>query len=73
MELTLFKTAWGSVGTLADAIAQCKAANFQGLEAPAPLDAAERRAFFEALAAAGLAWIAEVSTCTPTGACYAGA
>ena len=66
-ELLLFKTAWGAESDLAHNIAQCKAAGFAGLEAPAPLDAAERAAFFAALAAAGLRWVAEVSTCTPTG------
>jgi hypothetical protein len=67
MELSLFKTAWGAEGTLTDWVQQCRDAGFAGLEAPAPLDAAERAAFFDTLAASGLAWIAEVSTCTPTG------
>jgi hypothetical protein len=67
MELSLFKTAWGAEGTLGGWVQQCRDAGFAGLEAPAPLDAAERAAFFDTLAASGLAWIAEVSTCTPTG------
>ncbi len=67
MELALFKTLWGHDGTLDEAIQQCKDAGFQGIEAPAPVDAAERSAFFESLQGAGLQWIAEVSTCTLSG------
>ena len=64
--LLLFKTAWGS-GDLASMLRQAKEARFDGIEAPAPADPAERDAFFAALRASGLAWIAEVSTCTPAG------
>ena len=67
MELALFKTLWGHEGTLAEAIQLCKEAGFRGIEAPAPLDAGERSAFFGLLQAAGLQWIAEISTCTPSG------
>lgn len=67
MELALFKTLWGHRGTLPEAIQLCKEAGFQGIEAPAPLDAGERSAFFESLHGAGLQWIAEISTCTPGG------
>jgi len=64
--LLLFKTAWGS-GDLDSMLRQAQEAQFDGIEAPAPLDPAQRAAFFAALRASGLAWIAEVSTCTPTG------
>jgi hypothetical protein len=64
--LQLFKTAWGS-GDLASMLLQAKEARFDGIEAPAPAEAEERAAFFAALRASGLAWIAEVSTCTPAG------
>jgi hypothetical protein len=67
MELSLFKTLWGHDGSLAEAIALCHAAGFQGIEAPAPLDPAERELFFAELAAGGMEWIAEISTCTPAG------
>ncbi|MEO8615450.1 MAG: TIM barrel protein [Luteolibacter sp.] len=67
MELALFKTLWGHVGSLSEAISKCKEAGFQGIEAPAPLDLAKRVEFFEALESADLEWIAEVSTCTPPG------
>ena len=64
--LQLFKTAWGS-GDLDSMLRQAKDAQFDGIEAPAPLDPSERAAFFATLRASGLAWIAEVSTCTPAG------
>ena len=64
--LLLFKTAWGS-GDLDSMLRQAKEAHFDGIEAPAPLDPSERAAFFSALRASGLSWIAEVSTCTPVG------
>lgn len=67
MELALFKTLWGHDGGLDEAIQLCKNAGFQGIEAPAPLDAGERHAFFESIQSAGLQWIAEISTCTPSG------
>lgn len=69
MELSLFKTLWGHEGSLAEAIALCHAAGFQGIEAPAPPDPAERESFFAELAGGGMEWIAEISTCTPAG-CY---
>jgi sugar phosphate isomerase/epimerase len=64
--LLLFKTAWGS-GDLDSMLRQAKEAAFDGVEAPAPLDPSQRAAFLATLAASGLAWIAEVSTCTPVG------
>ncbi len=67
MELALFKTLWGHDGTLDEAIGLCKDAGFQGIEAPAPLDKPTRMAFFESIETAGLQWIAEISTCTPSG------
>ena len=67
MELSLYKTLWGHDGSLRDAIALCQDAGFHGIEAPAPLEAADRAVFFAELAAAQLEWIAEISTCTPAG------
>mgnify|MGYP003640595938 CR=1 FL=1 len=67
MKLSLFKTLWGHESSLSDAIQCCHDAGFQGIESPAPRDGSERKAFFEALEAADLKWIAEVSTCTLDG------
>ena len=67
MKLSLFKTLWGHEGTVDEALSLCKEANFQGLEAPAPSDTAEREAFFASIQSAGMDWIAEVSTCTAPG------
>jgi sugar phosphate isomerase/epimerase len=67
MKATLFKTVWGHHGTFAEAIKLAKEAGFGGMEAPAPLDTGERKAFFRDLEEGGVKWIAEVSTCTPEG------
>ncbi len=67
MNLSLFKTLWGHDGTVDEALTLCKGSNFQGLEAPAPTDPAEREAFFSSIQSAGMDWIAEVSTCTAPG------
>lgn len=67
MELALYKTLWGHDGSLDDAIRDGKAAGFQGIEGPAPLDSAAREEFFETMRSSGLDWIAEVSSCTPAG------
>lgn len=65
MKACLFKTLWGHEGALASAIEQALDAGFEGIEGPAPLDAGERRSFFQELGATP--WIAEVSTCTNEG------
>ncbi len=67
MELSLYKTLWGHDGNLAEAIQLCHESGFNGIEAPAPIDPAERSEFFESLHAGDLDWIAEISTCTPAG------
>lgn len=67
MKLLLYKTLWGHAGSLSDAVRLCIESDFQGIEAPAPLDHKEREVFFETLQNAGLQWIAEISTCTPQG------
>jgi hypothetical protein len=67
MELALYKTLWGHGGSLENAICDCEEAGFQGIEGPAPVEAAARESFFDTLRSSGLDWIAEVSTCTPTG------
>lgn len=67
MKLSLFKTFWGHEGTLADAIKLCQAAEFDGIETPAPTDPVERATFLTELKASGMLWIAEVSTCTEPG------
>jgi sugar phosphate isomerase/epimerase len=67
MKLKLYKTLWGHEGDLEDAVRLIQEAGFQGIEGPAPADPAAREIFFHTLAAAGLEWIAEVSTCTAPG------
>ena len=67
MKLSLFKTFWGHEGDLTEAIKLCQAANFEGIEAPAPHDPIERETFLTELQDAAMPWIAEVSTCTPDG------
>lgn len=62
MELKLFKTLWGHTGTLAQAIDQALQAGMQGIEGPAPLNAAERASFKQGLREDGLDYIAEITT-----------
>ena len=62
MKLKVFKTLWGHVGTTDDAIAACKAGPFDGIEGPAPEDAAKRSEFRKKLKGAGLDYIAEICT-----------
>lgn len=62
MKLALFKTLWGHDGELASAIGMAREAGFTGIEGPVPADAAN---FLDQLD--GFPWIAEVTTCTPTG------
>jgi hypothetical protein len=67
MNLLLFKTLWGHDGSLSDAVTLCKEAGIRGIEAPAPSERKSREVFFETMQNAELQWIAEISTCTPTG------
>lgn len=67
MKSILFKTLWGHDGTFPEAIALAKEAGFGGIEAPVPFDEEGSRTFFTTLDKGNLKWIAEVSTCTPSG------
>jgi len=62
MRTEIFKTLWGHPGTIEDAVAEVKAAGFDGIEGAAPADADGRRHFTEVIHAAGLAYIGEIST-----------
>ncbi len=62
MELRLFKTLWGHTGSLDEAVAQVLAADFDGLEGPAPEDAGRARQFKSLLGDSGLGYIAEITT-----------
>lgn len=62
MKLKLFKTLWGHIGSLDDAIAVCREHGLAGIEGQAPTDAAMRREFRAKLDDAGLDFIAEICT-----------
>ncbi|MDD3764457.1 MAG: TIM barrel protein [Nevskiales bacterium] len=62
MQLKLFKTLWGHIGTVAEAARQARDAGFDGIEGPVPHGAAEQAALAQALADYGLAYIAEITT-----------
>lgn len=69
-ELRLFRTAWRDAAdcpTWPAFFQTVLDAGWAGVEAPAPESPAESDAFFAALEASKLAWIAEVSTCTAPG------
>jgi sugar phosphate isomerase/epimerase len=60
MELKIFKTLWGHPGSLDDAIADCRANGFDGIEGQAPPEA--RQEFRDKLPGSGLEFIAEICT-----------
>ena len=62
MELRLFKTLWGHMGSLDEAIASAQQHGFDGIEGPAPFAQMERREFSIRLNDAGLDYIAEICT-----------
>ncbi|HET8710527.1 MAG TPA: TIM barrel protein, partial [Spongiibacteraceae bacterium] len=62
VQLQLFKTLWGFGGNPAKAATQVLAANFDGIEAPAPGDDTDATEFAETLAHSGLSYIAEICT-----------
>jgi len=62
MELHIFKTLWGHTGSLAQAVSEALLAGFNGLEGPAPENAADAQFLRGLLADAGLAYIAEITT-----------
>ncbi|TAE74490.1 MAG: sugar phosphate isomerase/epimerase [Verrucomicrobia bacterium] len=62
MTLAVFKTLWGCSSDIRGGIEQALEAGFTGVEGPVPIDAPD---FFRELG--DTPWIAEVSTCTPSG------
>ncbi len=62
MRVAFFKTLWGHEGSLEEAIDQAIAADFQGIEGPAPKSAQDQIAFRDRLDTEGLDYIAEVTT-----------
>jgi sugar phosphate isomerase/epimerase len=62
MELKLFKTLWGFDGDYLKAVEEAVADGFDGIEGPAPADAAVCHEFAAALKEAGLAYIQEICT-----------
>jgi hypothetical protein len=62
VQFKLFKTLWGFDGSASAAAGMALAAGFDGLEAPAPLDAAGIDELASVLAANDLGYIAEVCT-----------
>ena len=62
VQLKLFKTFWGFDGSAAEGAALARAAHFDGIEAPAPLDETALNALAGALADSGLDYIAEICT-----------
>lgn len=62
VQFKLFKTFWGFDGAPAEAAAMARAANFDGLEAPAPNDTAKLHEFAAVLADNQLDYIAEICT-----------
>ena len=62
MELRLYKTLWGHDNTLDNAVDQARAAGFDGIEGPAPVDATLGLRFKTRLAESGLGYIAEITT-----------
>ena len=62
MDLRLFKTLWGHEGSISDAVASAVAYDFDGLDGPAPADAATGRAWRQSMTDSGLEYIAEITT-----------
>jgi sugar phosphate isomerase/epimerase len=62
MQLRLFKTLWGHASEFESAVNRARHAGFQGIEGPAPGDAAIARRQQELLDDAGLDYIAEITT-----------
>ncbi len=62
MNLKIFKTLWGHVGGLEEAIRACQKDGFDGIEGQPPSDKREQVRFRTACAAASLDYIAEICT-----------
>jgi len=62
MKLQTFKTLWGHEGSLHSAISEALAAGFDGIEGPAPENAAAAEQMDARMNETGLAYIAEITT-----------
>lgn len=62
MQLRIFRSLWTNGFNLAAAIADCRTGVYDGIEGPLPSSAPERRAFVTELRAAGIPFIAELTT-----------
>ncbi len=62
MKLQIYKTLWGHIGSLSDAILACREQDLAGLEAQAPSLPGHRLELRAKLADAGLSYIAEICT-----------
>lgn len=62
MKLRLYKTLWGHIGSLDEAIQSAQRHGFDGLEGQAPTDSTARITFRQKLDEAGLDYIAEICT-----------
>jgi len=62
MRLQLFRSLWTNGFNLEAALADCHGGTFDGVEGPVPADALSRREFSAKLRAAGVPFIAEITT-----------
>ncbi len=67
MTLKVYKTLWGHDGSIEDAVRECLAAGFHGIEGPVPGHVEERKHFIAVLRDHGLSLIAEICTATTAG------
>lgn len=62
MELALFRTRWGTAGSLADFASQARSAGFDGIESPVPMSGHDQRELGRVRDDTGMPWIAEIIT-----------
>lgn len=62
MELSLYRTRWGTSGNLADFASEAQSAGFAGIESPVPASKHEQRELGSVQNDAGMSWIAEIVT-----------
>lgn len=62
MELELYRTRWGTGGSLAAFAREARSAGFDGIESPAPKSRKEELELASVLESTGMPWIAEVVT-----------
>ena len=62
MQLQLFKTLWGSTGSIGQSITQATESGMQGIEGPAPATAEAQKAMSELLVQNNMGYVAEITT-----------